>query len=125
MALMDQTAAWGFFRPLLWEHIAVVVAVFLVARAAAFAARAGLRRAAERARPQWRLTILRLIPLSRLALAVLAVIVAVPILVEPTLRNVVALAASVGLGLAFALKDYASSLVAGIVTVLENAYQPG
>ncbi len=35
------------------------------------------------------------------------------------------LVASVGLALAFALKDYGSSLVAGLVTVLENAYQPG
>ncbi len=37
----------------------------------------------------------------------------------------VAVLASVGLALAFALKDYGSSLVAGLVTVLENAYQPG
>jgi len=31
----------------------------------------------------------------------------------------------VGLALAFVLKDYASSLVAGVVTVLEGPYQPG
>jgi small-conductance mechanosensitive channel len=37
----------------------------------------------------------------------------------------VAVIASVGLALAFALKDYASSLVAGLLVVLENAYQPG
>ncbi len=54
-----------------------------------------------------------------------AVVVAVPILVEPTLSNVVTLVASVGLGLAFALKDYGSSLLAGLATVLENTYQPG
>jgi small-conductance mechanosensitive channel len=35
------------------------------------------------------------------------------------------LIATVALALAFALKDYVSSLVAGIVTVLENTYQPG
>lgn len=29
-----------------------------------------------------------------------------------------------GLALAFALKDYVSSLLAGLVTVLENTYQP-
>ena len=54
-----------------------------------------------------------------------AIVVAVPILVEPTFRNVVALVAAVGLALAFALKDYVSSLVAGLATVLENSYQPG
>ena len=44
---------------------------------------------------------------------IVAVGLAIPILVEPTLSNVVTLVASVGLGLAFALKDYGSSLVAG------------
>ena len=33
--------------------------------------------------------------------------------------------ATVGLALAFALKDFISCLVAGIVTILENPYQPG
>ena len=49
----------------------------------------------------------------------------VPILVEPSFQNVVALLASAGLAIAFVLKDYASSLAAGLVTVLENTYQPG
>jgi len=119
---LDQEA---LFRPLLWEHVAAVIAVFIVARLAAFGVRAGLRRAAEQARPRLRLTLLRLIPVSRLAVGVTAVLIAVPILIEPTLRNVIALIASVGLAVAFALKDYASSLVAGLATVLENTYQPG
>ena len=37
----------------------------------------------------------------------------------------VTLLVSVGLALAFALKDYVSSLLAGLVTVIENTYQPG
>jgi small conductance mechanosensitive channel len=49
----------------------------------------------------------------------------VPILVEPTFDDIVALIATVGLALAFALKDYISCLVAGIVTIVENTYQPG
>ncbi len=48
-----------------------------------------------------------------------------PILVEPTFDDIVALLATAGLALAFALKDYVSSLVAGIVTILEHPYQPG
>ena len=115
----------GLIRPLLWEHILEVAAVFAIARVLAFVVRLGLRRAAEQSRPRLRLAILRLIPVARLALGVGAVVVAVSILVEPSVSNVVALVASVGLALAFALKDYGSSLVAGLVTVLENAYQPG
>ena len=36
-----------------------------------------------------------------------------------------ALVASVGLALAFALKDFASSVAAGLVTILEHTYQSG
>jgi small-conductance mechanosensitive channel len=45
--------------------------------------------------------------------------------VEPTFRNILALCAGLGLVLAYTLKDYGSSFVAGLVTVLENTYQPG
>ena len=121
----DGGEAWGFFRPLLWEHVLLVLVVFLVANLLSSGARWLLQQAAERARPRLRLSILRVIPLARLLLGTAAVVIAVPILIEPTLRNVVTLVASVGLALAFALKDYASSVVAGLVTVLENAYQPG
>jgi len=49
-----------------------------------------------------------------------AVAIIVPILVEPTFQNVVALVASLDLALAFALKDYGSSLVAGLVAVPDD-----
>ena len=54
-----------------------------------------------------------------------AIRVIVPILIEPTFPNVVAIVASMSLALAFVLKDYASSLAAGVVTILEGPYQPG
>lgn len=115
----------GLFRPLLWEHILLVGVVFVAARLLAFAVRWGLRRAAESAGAHLRLSILRLIPLFRLAIGIGAVVVAVPIVIEPSLRNVAALVAALSLALAFTLKDYGSSLVAGLVTVLEGTYQPG
>ena len=123
--LSDDAEAWGFFRPLLWEHVLLVLVVVVVAKLLSAGVRWLLRHLAERVRPRWRLSILRLVPLARVVFGTAALLVAVPILVEPTLRNVVALVASVGLALAFALKDYGSSLVAGLATVLENTYQPG
>ncbi len=125
VTLNDNAEAWGFFRPLVWQHVLLVLAVFLAAKLLSGGVRWLLRHSAERVRPRLRLSILRLIPLARLVFGTAAVVVAVPILVEPTLRNVVTLVASVGLGLAFVLKDYGSSLVAGLATVLENTYQPG
>jgi len=123
--MSDDPTTWGFLRKLTWEHVLLAVAVLLAARLTWFVVQFLLRRTAERARPRLRLSILRLMPIAHLAIGVSGVLIIVPILVEPTLRNVVALVASVALALAFAVKDYSSSLAAGLATVLENAYQPG
>ena len=115
----------GFLRKIESSDVLLIVAVLLLAWLLAAAVRWVLRHAAEKVRPRLRLSILRVVPLARLFIGLAAVMVIVPIVVEPSFQNVVALLASVGLAVAFALKDYASSLVAGVVTVLENSYQPG
>lgn len=117
--------AWGLLRKLTWQDVLLVLAVLLLARLMIFFSLWGLRHAAEKAPPRLRLTILRLAPITRLLIGIGAVVIIVPILVEPTFQNVIALVASIALALAFALKNYGSSLVAGLVTVLENTYQPG
>ena len=104
---------------------ALVAGVLVLAWLLASAVRWGLRQSAERAPARVRLPVLRLIPVLRLGIAIGALVIVVPILVEPSLQNVVAIVASVSLALAFVLKDYASSLVAGLVTVIEGPYQPG
>src|SRR5208282_46157 len=65
------------------------------------------------------------VPIVHLLIGIATISVIVPIVVEPTFANIVTLIASVGLALAFALKDYASSLAAGLVTILEHTYQSG
>ena len=66
-----------------------------------------------------------MIPSLRLCIGIGAITVIVPIIVEPSFQNMLAIVASVSLALAFVLKDYASCLVAGIVTIIECPYQPG
>lgn len=107
------------------DDIVLVVGVLVLAWLLASAVRWVLRHAAELAPQRLRLPILRMIPILRLGVGIGAFVVIVPIIVEPTFRNVVAIVASVSLALAFVLKDYASSLVAGLVTILEGPYQPG
>ncbi len=114
----------GIFRKLTWQDVLLVLAVLLLAHMLAVLVRSALRNLAEKV-PSRRLAILRLTPILRLVVRIGAAFVIVPILIEPTFQNVIALVASVGLALAFAFKDYGSSLVAGLVTVLENTYQPG
>ena len=117
--------AWGILRKLSWEDVLLVLGTLVLAWLAAAVIRWVIRQLAEKAPARLRLFILRLLPISRLLIGIGAVVVIVPILIEPKFQNVIALVASVGVALAFAFKDYASCLVAGLVTVLENTYQPG
>ena len=116
---------WAQLERLTWQHMLLALAVLIGANLVSVVLRSLLRRIAEGASPHRRLSILRALPTVRLFIGAAAVIVVVPIFVEPTFSNAVALVASTSLALAFAFKDYGGSLVAGVITVLENAYQPG
>lgn len=88
-------------------------------------ARWAMRQLAEVAEPAARLKILRLIPLVRLGLVLVALVLITPFFMEPSFKNIMTLLASAGVLLAFVFKDYGSSLAAGLVAVLENTYQVG
>ncbi len=112
-------------RKLSWEDMLLILGVLVLAWIVAGAIRWSMRHLAEKAHPKLRLFILRFIPISRLVIAIASVVIIVPILIEPKFQNVIALVASAGVAFAFAFKDYASCLAGGLVTVLENTYQPG
>lgn len=117
--------AWGILRKLTWEDIFLIFGVLVLAWLTVAVIRWLIRNAAEKAPARLRLFILRLLPICRLLIGMAAVAIIVPVLIEPKFQNVIALIASVGVAFAFAFKDYASCLAAGLVTVLENTYQPG
>ena len=121
----EHLTAWSMVRRLFWQDVLLVLGVLVLARLMAWAIRRLLCRLAEHGPPRFRLSVLRLLPVARLLIGLGVLAVMVPMLVEPTFRNLVTLAASVGVALAFTLKDYGSSLVGGLVTVFENTYQPG
>src|SRR6266446_3919266 len=118
-------SAWGQLEKLVWRDVLIITAVLFLSQLLILAMRRTLRRAAETAPPHRRLTILRIVPIARLLIRAAAIVAIVPILVEPTVPNILALTAGLGLAVAYTLKDYGSSFVAGLVTVLENTYQPG
>lgn len=72
-----------------------------------------------------RLYTLSLVPMVRIAILVVALLLIVPLIIEPTLQNMVAVMGAAGLAIGFALKDYVSSLIAGIVAIHEMPYRPG
>ena len=117
--------AWSVLRKLSWQEVCLILGVLVLTQLVTVIIRWFARHLAEKVPPRLRLSILRVLPVIRLLIGIGAIVIIVPILIEPTFQNIVTLLASVGLTLAFALKDYGSSLVAGLATVLENTYQPG
>ena len=123
---MNQTLnAWNVLRKLSWQDVLLVLGVIVLTRVTALVIRWLTLRLAEKVPPRLRLPLLSTLPIVRLLIAIAAILIIVPILVEPTFQNVVTLVASVGLTLAFAFKDYGSSLIAGLAAVFEKTYQPG
>ena len=123
---MNETMnAWGILRKLSWADALLVMGVVVSAWLVAAILRWAIRRLAENAPAHLRLITLRFLPIARLVIGIAAVVVIVPILIEPKFQNVIALVASAAVALAFAFKEYASCLAGGLITVLENTYQPG
>lgn len=120
-----EVTATRILNRLALRDVIVILALLIGARVASVAASWSIRRLAETAPGRWRLTILQLMPIARLLIVFAVLAIIIPILIQPTLQNVVTLIAGVGLALAFALKDFGSSLIAGLVTVFEGVYQPG
>lgn len=80
---------------------------------------------ANRLHSKRRLWVLALVPTLRLLVMVATIIVLVPLFIELTLQNTIAILSVAGLAIGFALKDYVSSIIAGIVAAYEVPYRPG
>ena len=119
------SSTWGILKKMTWEDMLLVAGVLVLAWFVAAIARWVIRHIAEIVPARFRLFVLRPLPILRLAIGITAIIVITPILIEPKFQNIIALIASVSLALAYAFKDYGSCLIAGLITVLENTYQPG
>ena len=80
---------------------------------------------AERGPNQLRLYLLGAVPIARLLLLTVAVLWVIPIIFNITFQNFLVIAGAASVAIGFAFKDYASSLIAGIVAVFERPYRPG
>jgi small-conductance mechanosensitive channel len=105
-----------------WLRIAaIVLGAWLLVRLLAWA----LPRAAEALPAGVRIRVLPLVPALRLVITLVAVLWIVPLVISPTPQNLVAVLGALGIALGFAFKDYAASLVAGVVAVSERPYRQG
>ncbi len=74
---------------------------------------------------RYRLYTLASVPVLRFLIIILAVVMIIPRIIEPTFENLVSVLGAIGLALGFAFKDYVSSLIAGVVTLYEIPYRVG
>lgn len=80
---------------------------------------------AERLSGRNRLYLLATVPVLRLLILIAISAAVIAMTVEPSVENLVAYLGALGLALGYGLKDYVSSIVAGIVTLYEMPYGPG
>ncbi|HCB49978.1 MAG TPA: mechanosensitive ion channel protein MscS [Chloroflexi bacterium] len=74
---------------------------------------------------RFRLILLSIMPLMQLAIIVGTLISIVPLIIDPTPEKVLVVLGGVVIALGFAFQEYASSLIAGIVTIYERPYRVG
>lgn len=80
---------------------------------------------AEKASGRYRPYILATVPVFRLFIIFAAAALVISKIVEPTFENLITILGALGIALGFAFKDYAGSLIAGIVTLYEMPYRIG
>jgi small conductance mechanosensitive channel len=115
----------GIFHRLSWSNLARIGLIIAAAWLLIVGSQHLLLWLAKRLSSRYRHSLLALVPVLRLVIFAAASILIIPRVIEPTFENLVALLGALGLAIGFALKDYASSLVAGIVTLYEAPYRPG
>lgn len=102
-----------------------IAMVIVLAWLGIFAARKVLPYLAERGPSQTRLYLLGAVPIIRLYVLVTAVFWIIPLIFNITFQNFLVIAGAASVAIGFAFKDYASSLIAGIVAIFERPYRPG
>jgi small-conductance mechanosensitive channel len=80
---------------------------------------------ATQAPSQFRLRLLPLMPILQLVIVGMAMAHIVPLLIDPTPENILAVSGGIAITLSFAFQDYVSSLVAGVVAVYERPFRVG
>lgn len=72
-----------------------------------------------------RLQLLPLMPLLQLIVVGAAIARLVPLLIDPTPENILAISGGAAIAVGFAFQDYVSSLIAGIVAIYERPFRVG
>lgn len=80
---------------------------------------------AERSPSRFRLYLTPVVPLLQLAIIGGSIASIIPLIIEPTPEKLLLMFGVVTISLGFAFREYASSLIAGVVTIIERPYRVG
>ena len=79
----------------------------------------------EKTPKEWRLRIKQFLPFLRMSVMTTTVVVLMNLFLNLSRENILAVTGTVAVALGFAFKDYASSIIAGIVGLFETSYGVG
>ena len=79
----------------------------------------------EKIAREWRLQVKQLLPLLRTTILIATLVTLMNLFLNLSRENVIAITGAIAVALGFAFKDYASSIVAGIVGIFEAPYRVG
>ncbi len=79
----------------------------------------------ERIAKKWRLRVKQFLPFLRMFVLITTTIILMNLFFNLSRENIIAVTGTVAVALGFAFKDYASSIIAGIVGLFESSYDVG
>ena len=79
----------------------------------------------ERIAKAWRLRVKQFLPFMRMVVLTTAIVILMNLFLNLSRENILAVTGTVAVALGFAFKDYASSIIAGIVGLFESPYGVG
>ena len=79
----------------------------------------------EKIAKEWRLRVKQFLPFLRMLVLTTTVVVLMNLFLNLSKENILAVTGTVAVALGFAFKDYASSIIAGIVGIFESSYGVG
>ena len=79
----------------------------------------------ERIAREWRLQVKQILPLLRTIILTTALVALMDLFLNLSRENIIAVTGAIAVALGFAFKDYASSIVAGVVGIFEGPYRVG
>ncbi|MFI5399337.1 MAG: mechanosensitive ion channel domain-containing protein [Candidatus Binatia bacterium] len=113
------------FRDLHTINIPLVLAILVAGALAVAAVRRVVPRLVQRAPARLRHGLLPLTSLLRLTIYVVMIWLVVPLVMQPSRERFFALFGAAAIAIGFAVKDYASSVIAGMVALFERTYRLG